>query len=104
MALLEIINGSKIINNENFHSFTEALEHELSFCQIYNFLKMHKKVAYNSDIPHSSCFCEVCKKASLLAKGINSSLNSSDILSSTAHDLVETQVQNIACLETVQNV
>ena len=65
---------------------------------------MHKKVAYNSDIPHSSCFCEVCKKASLLAKGINSSLNSSDILSSTAHDLVETQVQSIACLETVQNV
>ena len=30
---------------------------------------MHKEVAYNSDIPHSSCLCEV---------------------SSTAHDLVET--------------
>ena len=90
MALLEIVNGSKIINNENFPSFTEALENELSFCQIYNFLKMHKKVSYNSDNPHSSCFCEVCKKASLLAKGTNSSLNSSDISSSTAHDLVET--------------
>ena len=57
---------------------------------MYNFLKMHKEVACNSDIPHSSCLCEVCKNASLLARGINSSLKSSDILSPTAHDLVET--------------
>ena len=38
--LLEIINGSKIITNENFPSFTEAFEHELSlFHQMFNFLK-----------------------------------------------------------------
>ena len=72
--LLEIINVSKIITNENFPSFTEAFEHKLSFCQMYNFLKMHKDVAYNSDIPHSFCLCEVRENASLLAKGINSSL------------------------------
>ena len=72
--LLEIINVSKIITNENFPSFTEAFEHKLSFCQMYNFLKMHKEVAYNSDIQHSSCLCEVRENASLLAKGINSSL------------------------------
>ena len=29
--LLEIINGSKIITNDDFSSFTEAFEHELSF-------------------------------------------------------------------------
>ena len=57
---------------------------------MYNFLKMLKKVAYNSDIPHSSYSCEVCGKVSLLAKRINSSLKSSDILSPTAHDLVKT--------------
>ena len=51
---------------------------------------MHKEVAYNSDISHSPCFCEVFENASLLAKGINLSLNSSDILSPTTHDLVET--------------
>ena len=28
---------------------------------MHNFLKIHKEVAYNSDIPHSSCFCEVCE-------------------------------------------
>ena len=88
--LLEIVNESKIINTESFPSFTEAFEHELSFFQMHNFLKIHKEVGYNSDIPHSFCLCEVCKKASLLARGINSSLNSSDILLPTAHDLVET--------------
>ena len=54
---------------------------------------MHKEVAYSSDIPHSSCLCEVCENALLLVKGINSSdINkSSDILLSIAHSLVETQ-------------
>ena len=84
------IYGSKIITNENFPSFTEVFEHELSFSQMYNFLKMHKEVAYSSDIPLSSCLCEVCENASLLAKGINSGCKSSDILSPTAHDLVKT--------------
>ena len=54
---------------------------------------MYKEVAYNSDISHSSCLCEVCENASLLAKGINSSLKSSDILSPTTHDLVETHMR-----------
>ena len=82
--LLEIINGSKIITNENFPSFTEAFEHELSFHQMFNFLKIHKDVAYNSEIPQSSCLCEVCENTLLLVKRINSSLKSSDILSPTA--------------------
>ena len=57
---------------------------------------MHKEVAYDSDIQHSSCLCEVCKKASFLAKGKNSSLKSSDILLPTAHDLVETQACDLS--------
>ena len=93
--LLEIINGSKSITNENFPSFTEAFEHETSFRQMFNFVKMHKEMAYNSDIPHSSCLCEVCKNVSLLAKGINSGLKSSDISSST-HDLVETHTCDLS--------
>ena len=63
--LLEIVNESKIITNENFSSFTGAFEHELSVCQTCNFLKMHKEVAYNSGISNSSCLCEVCENASL---------------------------------------
>ena len=57
---------------------------------MYNFLKMHKEVAHNSDIPHSSYLCEVCDNASLLTKGINSSLKSSSILLPNAHNMVET--------------
>ena len=75
---------------------------------MYNFLKMYMEVAYNTDIPRSSCICEVCKNTLLLAKGINSSLNSSDTLSSIAHDLVETHTCNLSskdyCFETPQNV
>ena len=55
---------------------------------------MHKEVAYSSYIPHSSCLCKVCENASLLAKGIKLSLKSSDILSPTAHDLVETHTRD----------
>ena len=57
---------------------------------------MHKEVVYNSDISHSFCLYEVYKNASILVKGINSSLNSSDILSLTAHDLVETNTCNLS--------
>ena len=50
---------------------------------------MHKELVYNSDIPQSSCLCEVCENASLLANGINPSLKSSDKLLSTPPNLVE---------------
>ena len=81
--LLEIINGSKMITIDNFSSLAEVYEHELSFSQMYNFLKMYKDVTNKSDIPHSSCLSEVCENASLLAKGINSNLKP------TTHNLVE---------------
>ena len=55
---------------------------------------MHKEAAYNSDIPHSSCLCEVCENVSLLAKEINSSLKSSDTLSPNVHDLLEAHTCN----------
>ena len=42
---------------------------------------------YNRDIPQSSCLCEVCDNACLLAKVINNSKNV-DLLSNP-HDLVE---------------
>ena len=52
--LHEVINGYKIITNGNFSSVTEAFERELSFHQMYSFLKMHIEVAYNSEISRSS--------------------------------------------------
>ena len=66
--ILETINGSKIITNENFPSSIEVFEHELSFNQMYIFLRKHKEVAYNSEIPYSSYLSEVYENTSLLAK------------------------------------
>ena len=93
---MEIINGPKIVTDENFPSFTETFEHELLFCKMYNFLKMHKEVSCNNDIPNSSCLCEVYENASLLAREINSSLKSSDILLPTAHNLVKTHTWDLS--------
>ena len=38
--------GSNTIANDNFSSFAKNFDHELSFRQIYKFLKAHKEVAY----------------------------------------------------------
>ena len=47
-------------------------------------------MAYNCEILHSFCLCEVGENASFLAIGLNSTLKSRDILLPTGHDLVET--------------
>ena len=80
--------GSNNIANDNFPSFAKTFNHELLFHQIYKFLKAHKDVAYNSKIPHSSCLCEICKNASLFAKGVNANLKQGCLLLN-AHELVE---------------
>ena len=72
---------------------------------MYNCFKMHMELASNSAIPRSSCLCEVWKNTSLLAKGINSSLKSSYILSPTAQTHTHAiRVQRIECLEAVRNI
>ena len=86
--LLGIINVSKVITNEQYASFPEMFQRDLSFRQLYEFLKGHKELAWNDQTPQSSCLCELCENAVLLAKGINSSLKSK-ILATNVPDLVE---------------
>ena len=74
--LLGIINESKIITNKQYASFPETFQRCLKFRQLYVFLKGHKGIAWNDQIPQSSYLCKLCKNAVLLAKGINSSLRS----------------------------
>ena len=88
-TLLGIIKASKVITNKQNASFPETFQHDLSFRQLYEFLKGHKELAWNDQIPQSSCLCELCENAVLLAKSINSSLKSK-ILATNIHDLVET--------------
>lgn len=87
--LLDIINASKVIINEQYASFPETFQRDMSFRQVHEFFKGTKElVAWNDQIPQSSCLCELCENAVLLAKGINLSLKSK-ILATNVHDLVE---------------
>ena len=87
-GLLGIINASKVITNEQYASFPETFQRDLSFRQLYDFLKGHKELAWKDQIPQSSCLCELCENAVLLAKSINSSLRPK-ILATNLYDLVE---------------
>ena len=83
--LIALINASRAITNKQYASFPETFQQDLSFRQPYEFLKGHKELAWNDQIPQSFCICELCKKTLLLAKGINSSLRSK-ILKTNVHD------------------
>ena len=89
---LDIINGSEFEGGPN----NEA-----------NFFKAHKQYIWNKNIPESSCLCEICENACLLAKGINKHLKFD--LPTTPHGLVEkfscsreSTCMNNSCLECVE--
>ena len=107
-AVKESISKNDTYFGNSVTSFTEAFEHELSFCRMCNFLKMRKELAYNSDIPHSSCLCEASEKTSLLAKRIiqvwNQVIYYLPLLTIWLKHTHAIRVQRIACLETVWNV
>ena len=84
---LDIINGSELEGVPNETSFNGRFDKVLSFERLYHFFKVHKQYVWNRDIPESSCLCEICENACLLAKGINKHLKLK--LPKTPHDLVE---------------
>ena len=57
-----------------YASFPETFQRDLSFRQLCEFLKGYKELAWNDQIPQSSCLYDLCENAVLLAKGINLSL------------------------------
>ena len=69
---LTIANRSDSI--EGAESFVAKFEKKLTFRQIYNFLKKHKEIKWNQNIPHESCTCEVCENTKLFVRGLNSKI------------------------------
>ena len=59
---LEIINGAAGFK----HEFGELL----SFTWFYHFIKGKKQIILQKDIPETSCLCEICENASLMAKAV----------------------------------
>ena len=65
--IVSIANGNDEVNA----SLESKFDKKLTFSQLYDFLKSHKEYVYNTDIPHASCLCEICEKASLPVRGLN---------------------------------
>ena len=83
--ILDIANGfGKIGISDTFENKFGKL---LKFSQLYDFFKVHKEYAYNKNIPHGSCLCEICENCVLLARGLSKKLDSP--LPTNPHDLVE---------------
>ena len=84
--LILMANGTEEMKD----SFVLKFEKKLTFSQFYDFLKRHKEYVYNTNIPHSSCLCEICENASLFAKGLNSQRRKlKGKLPTNPHELIE---------------
>ena len=85
--LLNIANGCSLANEIDSDSFPKVFDKQLTFRQLYTFLKSRKVVAFNRDIPQSACLCEICENLLLLSKRIASSAKIA--LANNARSLIE---------------
>ena len=74
---LDILNGTdENITQEDELTFRKKFGKNITFRQLYTFIKMHKQYIFNKDTPHWSCMCEICENMLLLMKGMNTKLKS----------------------------
>ena len=74
-----------ILNNQE-DGFHVNFEEDLSFGVFYRFMKHKKQFIYQRDIPDTSCLCEVCENASMMAKVVRKQKSGHP---TNAHDIVE---------------
>ena len=72
--ILDIINGSKLLESSEGDKFCFKFGKDITFRQLYDLLKRHKQYIFNTKIPQWSCLCEICKKAHFLVNGLNKKL------------------------------
>ena len=58
-------------NTGSKKSFETRFGKELTFSQLFDFLKLQKEYTFNSNVPHTSCIYKKCGKSSLFANGLN---------------------------------
>ena len=84
---LNIANGSDI--TEGAESFVATFDKQLTFRQMYSFLKKHKEIKWNQNIPHESCTCEVCENTKLFIRRFNEKIKNASKLPEDEKKIVE---------------
>ena len=74
--LLGIINGK--IPVEKFSTFPDSFDKDLTFRQLYDFLKTRKQYRFCNQTPHESCTSEICKNITLSTSSINRKMKNLD--------------------------
>ena len=82
-----IANECFLVNEIDTDSFLKAFDKQLTFRQLYAFLKSRKELVFNRAIPQSSCLWEICKNILLLSKGI--ALSAKIALANNVQSLIE---------------
>ena len=78
----------RIVNEDVDGNYKDKFGEKLPFSLFYRFIKREKQFYYNNKIPHSSCLCDVCENASLLAQGI-ARKGVDGVVPTNPHEIVE---------------
>ena len=97
--LLGIINRK--IPVEECSTFPHSFDKDLTFRQLYDFLKKRKQYKFCNQTPHESCTCKICKNIRLFTSSINRKMKDSKI-PNNVKELVEEyscDVSNAYCMK-----
>ena len=86
--LFDVVNGSTLLQSGKLF-FKVAFDKDLTFRQLYDYLKQHRENVINKSIPHWSCLCEICENTLYLVEGMNKKLPIEERLSNFMNSLME---------------
>ena len=99
--LIGIINGR--IQVEDCSTFPDSFDEDLTFIQLYDFLKKRKQYKFCNQTPHESCTCEICKNTTLFTSSMNQKMKNGDSkMPNNLKELVEEyscDVSNADCMK-----
>ena len=87
--LLNILNENEVAGfTAGVETFIDRFEKPLPFLLLYTFIRNHKQLVYNQNIPQGSCLREMCENSCLLAKGISKCVKGVN-LPANPHEIVK---------------
>lgn len=87
--------GSFANNSESENSFLNKFEENVTFSELYSFLKKHKEIKWNKSISHKSCACEVCGNTKLFVRCFSRVLPQSQQLPNVGSNFVYLHVKKV---------